>query len=104
MSLSAAVALLLVACDQTFEPLGQNDSPFSMFSILNASADTQWVRVMPIRKSVFSEAAPIDATVTLEHGESGTVVVHEEGREGEGNHWVSACAGTTRAALGLPGG
>lgn len=74
-SVRAAIALLLITgCDQTFEPLGENDSVFSMFAVLNASADTQWVRVMPIRESVFSEPAPIDATVTLEHLETGEII------------------------------
>ena len=74
MSFGAAAALfVLSACDQTFEPLGKNDAVFSMFAVLNASADTQWVRVMPVRESVFSEPAPIDAMVTLEHLETGHV-------------------------------
>jgi hypothetical protein len=70
----AAVLFMLSGCDQSFEPLGENDAVFSMFAVLNASADTQWVRVMPVRESVFSEPAPIDARVTLEHLETGHVI------------------------------
>jgi hypothetical protein len=69
-----AAGLLLTACDQSFEPLGENPSVFSMFGVLNASADTQWVRVTPIRESVGNAPSSIDATVTLEHLESGAVV------------------------------
>ena len=42
-----------------------------MYGYLDASADTQWVRVMPVRDSLYFSPRPIDATVTLENMDSG---------------------------------
>lgn len=56
------------------DPIAETPAVFSMFGVLNASADTQWVRVTSIRQSVVNEPAPIDATVTLHHLESGRIV------------------------------
>ena len=60
--------LILMGCSQSFEPFQENDRyVFSMNGYLDASADTQWVRVMPVRDSFFLEPEPLDVTVTLEH-------------------------------------
>ncbi|MEX2601182.1 MAG: hypothetical protein WD355_06005 [Balneolaceae bacterium] len=48
---------------------------FSIYGYLDASADTQWVRVMPVRADLILEPAPIDAIVTLEHVETGESTV-----------------------------
>lgn len=72
-----SVFIFLTGCDQSFEPFQENDRyVFSMYGYLDASADTQWVRVMPVRDSVFLSPDPIDATVTIEHlGEGGETVI-----------------------------
>lgn len=45
--------LLLSGCDQTFQPIQDNyHVPFSMFGYLDVSADTQWVRVTPVRHQI----------------------------------------------------
>lgn len=63
-------------CEETFEPWEENDQyHFSIYGFLDASADTQWVRVMPVREDLFYEPKPIDATVTLTHVESGESVI-----------------------------
>lgn len=68
--------LMILGCNETFEPWQENDQyHFSIFGYLDASADTQWVRVMPVREDLFAEPKPIDAVVTLEHVESGESVV-----------------------------
>lgn len=67
--------LLLSGCDSSFEPHQENDHfYFSMFGYLDASADTQWVRVMPVRDSLLYQPDKIDATVTLEELETGNTV------------------------------
>lgn len=67
---------ILSGCSETFQPWQENDQyHFSIFGYLDASADTQWVRVMPVREDLFLEPRPIDAVVTLEHVESGESVV-----------------------------
>ncbi len=72
------LSLLLIfnGCNETFEPWQENDQyHFSIYGVLDATTDTQWVRVMPVREEFFLEPVPIDATVTLEHIESGETVV-----------------------------
>ncbi len=68
-----------LGCDQTFEPLKENGSfNFTMYGVLDLSADTQWVRVMPIRESIFATPEPIDATVTLERKLTGETEILED--------------------------
>ena len=66
--------LLAAACDETFQPIEPNDVKFSVFGFLDASADTQWVRVMPLRSLVTTSPEPLAARVTLEHLGTGRVI------------------------------
>ncbi|GAA5522492.1 hypothetical protein LQ318_12130 [Aliifodinibius salicampi] len=67
--------LLLSGCDSSFEPHQENSRYyFSMFGYLDASADTQWVRIMPVRDSLLHQPHEIDATVTLEELETGKTI------------------------------
>lgn len=75
------LVLLLLAgtlaggCDHPFEPFQENTAgPFSISGYLDLKADTQWIRVMPVRQQQLAEPAPIDAVVTLEHMGTGRVV------------------------------
>lgn len=59
-------------CEQTFEPFQENDRyTFSIYGYLDASADTQWVRIMPVRDAYFLSSDPIDIHVTLETLDAG---------------------------------
>lgn len=70
-----AAALLAAACDRPFEPVVENrNGPFSIAGYLDLGADTQWVRVMPVRQTLLAEPEPIDAVVTLRHEGSGRLV------------------------------
>jgi hypothetical protein len=61
--------------DRPFEPYAPNETAaFSMYGYLDVKADTQWVRVMPVRQNLLSDPAPIDAVVTLEDVETGHTV------------------------------
>jgi hypothetical protein len=73
---AAVLASALAAgCDDTFQPFHENeDAIFSMFGVLDLKADTQWVRVMPVRQNLLLGPEPIDAVVTLEHLGSGQMV------------------------------
>lgn len=73
------LALICVSgCDQTFEPLEPSDLTFSVFGYLDASADTQWIRVMPIRPLVLTSPEPLDARVILEGpGDGGEIVLRD---------------------------
>jgi hypothetical protein len=68
------LALVAAACDETFEPIAPTDLAFSVFGYLDASADTQWIRIMPIRPLKVTAPDTLDATVTLEHLASGRIV------------------------------
>jgi hypothetical protein len=63
-----------MSCDESFEPLAPTDLAFSVFGYLDASADTQWIRIMPIRPLKTTSRGALAATVTLEHIETGRIV------------------------------
>lgn len=54
------------SCDNSFNPIAGNivDS-YSIFGYLDAGADTQWVRIMPIRATITSNLDSLDAKVML---------------------------------------
>ncbi len=69
--------LLLSGCNQTFQPIQDSyKAPFSIFGFLDASADTQWVRVAPIRRqiSMTPEDVP-DMAITVEDMENGNIAI-----------------------------
>lgn len=70
---------LITSCNETFEPIKENDTYFfSIYGYLDASADTQWVRVTPLHDSIFpgTEASDsLDAIVSLVHLDSGEKVI-----------------------------
>jgi hypothetical protein len=65
---------LLAACDATFSPILPSQLRFSVFGYLDASADTQWIRVTPVRPTILTSADPLGATVTLENLSTGRAV------------------------------
>lgn len=66
-----AVAFLW-GCENSFEPIKENNLyNYSMYGILDLSADTQWVRVMPLRNSIFRDSVGNDATVSLTRESTG---------------------------------
>lgn len=68
--------MILLSCDETFVPLeDKSETPFSMFGFLDASADTQWVRVIPIRDQLETLPEIPDMTVTVENMETGETTV-----------------------------
>jgi hypothetical protein len=69
----------LSACDSVIRPHQENViGPFAMSGYLDLRADTQWVRVMPIRENLLTTPDPIDAVVTLEKvGGGGTVALRD---------------------------
>lgn len=59
--------ILLAGCDQTFEPIQENNQYyFSLYGYLDAAADTQWVRVGPARQDINETPDPAGIEVTLE--------------------------------------
>ncbi|MEX0608556.1 MAG: hypothetical protein WD016_01230 [Balneolaceae bacterium] len=68
------------ACESSFEPLQENGRyHFSIFGALDHSADTQWVRVMPITDSIYvDDDFPLDAEVTLKRLSTGEITVMKD--------------------------
>lgn len=62
------------SCDETFVPLeDKSQSPFSMYGFLDASADTQWVRIIPIRDQLDMPPEKPEMIVTIENLETGEI-------------------------------
>ncbi|TVQ00962.1 MAG: DUF4249 family protein [Balneolaceae bacterium] len=67
---------LFTACDDSFQPFQENDTYFfSIHGYLDASADTQWVRVGTIRQNIDELPDPEGIRVTLKDLQSGETVV-----------------------------
>jgi hypothetical protein len=76
ISILLLVLFFAISCDETFNPWEENDKyHFTIHGYLDASADTQWVRIMPIRDDLLLKPGPINITVSLEHVETGENVV-----------------------------
>lgn len=73
--LIACIYIPLSSCDQTFEPLAENDQYyFSIYGYLDVSADTQWVRIGTPRETLDDTPDLSGITVTIENMETGQVV------------------------------
>jgi hypothetical protein len=59
------LAVALVACEAPLDPIAPSDRVFSLSGYLDASADTQWVRVEPFGTVADPVPGAIDAAVTL---------------------------------------
>ena len=98
LRLGAAVALAAAAagCGGAFDPRAEADVYFTLWGYLDASADTQWVRVSPVRETVDPAAGPLDADVVLERVATGegtalrdSVFIYENGLAAH-NYWTTA--------------
>jgi hypothetical protein len=74
--LAAFCMLFFSNCNQTFEPIQKNNRyNFNISGYLDASADTQWVRVGTVRQTIDELPDPTGIEVTLEHIQSGQTTV-----------------------------
>lgn len=62
-----AALFLLTGCETSFDVFGESDTYFSLHGFLDASADTQWVRIEALQDSLLINTRPLDAVVTLTH-------------------------------------
>ena len=75
------IALVLAACEAPFDPIAESDLAFALSGYLDASADTQWVRVERVDPVAGVErAAALDVTVTLAAEGGEPVVLAQEVR------------------------
>lgn len=64
--LIVCVIFLYTGCDPSFEAVKQNDRHFSVFGYLNASADTQYVRIEKLRDGMPGDTpSDLEAKVSL---------------------------------------
>lgn len=64
-------SLLQAGCETTFEPFDESDRYYSIYGYLDPDADTQFVRVIPLRDTILAGSGRIDATVMLTDAASG---------------------------------
>ena len=58
-------AVLLTSCEESVDPILDNNVPFTLYGYLNPKSDTQSIRVFPIEAEFDTRTErPIDATVT----------------------------------------
>jgi len=67
------VWLGLQACDASFDPF-QEPGRMSVYGALDASADTQWMRITPVRHMLRTTPDPLETTVTLQRVGTGRTV------------------------------
>lgn len=61
----AVLVGVLAGCESTFDPFEESEITFSVFGYVDVAADTQFVRVSALRRSV-EDAGALEAEVTLE--------------------------------------
>lgn len=77
-SVVIAVLIVVAGCDTAVDPFQTSTNYFSIGGVIDASADTQFVRVTPLRRKVSIPAEPLDAIVTTTDLVTGeTVVWHD---------------------------
>ena len=77
--LIVCATFLYMGCEPSFDPIKQNDRHFSVFGYLNASADTQYVRIEKLRDGMAADT-PLDleAKVTLTNVTSNQTVTLQD--------------------------
>lgn len=79
ISLFLSCFLIVSGCNQTFEPLKENDKYFfTIFGYLDTSADTQWVRIVPPREQLDAPAEIPEIQVSLENIETGESITMKD--------------------------
>ena len=63
--LAVLLLLGLAACEAPLDPIAESDLAYSFSGYLDASADTQWVRVEPFGRVNAPTPGPLDAVVSL---------------------------------------
>lgn len=89
--------LFLSGCDQTFTPIQDNyRAPFSMFGYLDVSADTQWVRVTPVRGQIDLSTTVPEMSVSVEDLETRNRAMFTDSLflHGDGFHVLNAWGAT----------
>ena len=75
-----ATGLMAAGCENALDPFADDRSanPFFVHGFLDTSADTQFIRVEPIRRSYDPDAGPLAASVRTTEVESGVVMMWDD--------------------------
>lgn len=73
-----ATVLALGGCDTDFDPIQESNRHFSVFGFLDAAADTQFIRVTPVRNAIALSPRPFDAVVALENLDTGSKTILQD--------------------------
>ena len=69
----------LISCDESLDPFKENDRfIFSMYGYVDASDETNWIRVINLQEEVDRSGGGINGTVTLENLSTGEIAVLED--------------------------
>jgi len=69
---------IATGCDTRLDPFQESDLHFSVFGYLDAAADTQYLRITPLRDSIALSPGPLDAVARLENLSSGRqILLHD---------------------------
>lgn len=93
-SITAAIAfswlIVFSGCNQSFDPLETNNEFFfSMYGYLDASADTQWVHITPIREQVDELSDGRNIRVTIENVNTGREIVMNDTLFQQGRNFLN---------------
>jgi hypothetical protein len=70
-----SILVVIVSCDNTFEPLSEEGTSHSFYGFLDFDADTNFIRVNNLKKPLLEgDSSTFNGTAVLEHIESGTAV------------------------------
>jgi len=93
LSITFGLFLLFVflsGCNQSFDPLESNNELFfSMYGYLDASADTQWVHITPIREQVDLMTGGENIRVTIENINTGQEIVMNDSLFQRGRNFLN---------------
>ena len=79
ISIFILMGLFISACDESLDPFKENDRfIFSMYGYVDASDETNWIRVINLQEEVDRSGGGINGTVTLENLSSGEIAVLED--------------------------
>lgn len=83
--------LIFSNCTDSFQPLQENDQyHFSMYGYLDASADTQWVRISPAREQLETTAEIPEMKVTVENLATGdTITLRDSLFQNRGGNYLN---------------
>lgn len=77
-ALGLVMLMSLAGCDTSVNPIQTSDLNFSVGGVIDASIDTQFVRLTPLRRSAESDPHPLDALISTTDLATGETTVWQD--------------------------